>query len=680
MIPANTPAPRRRLPNTPRSLRSGLLTTGAAIAVLGIGIWANVWPWIADDAFISLRYAQRLVEGQGLTWNDGERVEGYSNPLWVLLTAGLGWCGVDWVHAVRGLGLACTIATFAVLACSGLVQGLGRGAILVLAGLSTTAVWSIGGLEGPLVLLLLVGTAACLQRAGQATDERWSWWAGGLLALVVWTRPEGPLWAAITVAAFWWWRRLEPNRGRGGDRGLLVPPLLAVALLVACRRAYYGEWLPNTAFAKGEASTASLQLGLQYLGSALLATRALGGLALIGLLLSRPRGKSSPVGLFAALGLGLWSAYVVQIGGDGFPCNRMFLPALAPMVLLAAHGLQRLASGSLWSRRAAWALCLGSGAVGLWDVVRPPVDARQQLSTWEWSGVAIGTWLGKAFPERPLLAVDAAGALPFASGLPSLDLLGLCDHTIARSPVPADWPFRPAHNRGNGAYVLERQPDLVVFGLPVGSPQPRFLSGVQMEAEPRFLADYRCVMFQTGPCVMPGDRREDFKVTAWVRLPGRLGPQSDPSGNRLRVAGYWFGSYRQPYPFRFETHRPAPGDPNFATWFRDAELGLRWWQDAALVGVLDATSGRLVGEVRRHGEHRLRDLRLTAGRYDLVANVPAGVMFRLLDAGERPLARDGALWIVPADGSAPRAVDITCTVPPGVALPFALDAVELRRH
>ena len=246
--------------------------------------------------------------------------------------------------------------------------------------------------------------------------------------------------------------------------------------------------------------------------------------------------------------------------------------------------------------------------------------------------------------------------------------------------MPAGWAFRPAHNRGNGAYVLDRQPDLVVFGQPVGSPQPRFLSGVQMEAEPRFLADYRCVMFQTGPCVMPGDRREDFKVTAWVRLPGRLGPQSDPSGTRLRVSGYWFGSYRQPYPFRFETHRPTPDAPNFATWFRDAELGLRWWQDAALVGVLDATKGRLVGEVRRHGEHRLRELRLAAGRYDLVADVPPGVTFTLLDAAERPLARDGAMWIVPTDESGTCPVDITCTVPTTTALPFALDAVELRRQ
>ena len=45
------------------------------------------YPFISDDSLISLRYAQRLVEGKGLTWTAGHPVEGYSNLLWVLLNA-----------------------------------------------------------------------------------------------------------------------------------------------------------------------------------------------------------------------------------------------------------------------------------------------------------------------------------------------------------------------------------------------------------------------------------------------------------------------------------------------------------------------------------------------------------------------------------------------------------------
>ena len=41
----------------------------------------------SDDAYISYRYARNLAAGDGLTFNPGERVEGYSNLLYVLLLA-----------------------------------------------------------------------------------------------------------------------------------------------------------------------------------------------------------------------------------------------------------------------------------------------------------------------------------------------------------------------------------------------------------------------------------------------------------------------------------------------------------------------------------------------------------------------------------------------------------------
>src|SRR5690349_2295095 len=41
-----------------------------------------------DDAMIAMRYARNLANGYGLVWNPGgERVEGYTDPLWVLYMA-----------------------------------------------------------------------------------------------------------------------------------------------------------------------------------------------------------------------------------------------------------------------------------------------------------------------------------------------------------------------------------------------------------------------------------------------------------------------------------------------------------------------------------------------------------------------------------------------------------------
>ena len=42
-----------------------------------------------DDQMVSMRYARNLVDGQGLVFNPGERVEGYSNFLWTMVMAGV---------------------------------------------------------------------------------------------------------------------------------------------------------------------------------------------------------------------------------------------------------------------------------------------------------------------------------------------------------------------------------------------------------------------------------------------------------------------------------------------------------------------------------------------------------------------------------------------------------------
>ena len=92
------------------------LPFGIAVALALVAIARDSWPWIADDAFISLRYAENLLAGHGLCWNPGERVEGYSNLSWVLSSAVLMALGVDPITAVRALALASSAATLLLLA------------------------------------------------------------------------------------------------------------------------------------------------------------------------------------------------------------------------------------------------------------------------------------------------------------------------------------------------------------------------------------------------------------------------------------------------------------------------------------------------------------------------------------------------------------------------------------
>lgn len=58
------------------------------ILVILLGIFiifcSNVWH-IQDDTFISLRYVKNFINGNGLVFNPNERVEGYTNFLWVVI-------------------------------------------------------------------------------------------------------------------------------------------------------------------------------------------------------------------------------------------------------------------------------------------------------------------------------------------------------------------------------------------------------------------------------------------------------------------------------------------------------------------------------------------------------------------------------------------------------------------
>jgi hypothetical protein len=80
-------------PARPPTLR-GLPGAGFALllaALAMIVVWAWLWwPNTIDDAYITYRYAEHVARGLGAVYNPGERVEGFSSPLWMAsLAAGV---------------------------------------------------------------------------------------------------------------------------------------------------------------------------------------------------------------------------------------------------------------------------------------------------------------------------------------------------------------------------------------------------------------------------------------------------------------------------------------------------------------------------------------------------------------------------------------------------------------
>src|ERR1044071_2088878 len=79
------------------------LLSGSAIV---FGLYRAVsLRWISDDAFITMRYVKNFLEGNGLVYNIGERVEGYTHFLWLLLVSAVSAIGFDPVDASIWLGI-----------------------------------------------------------------------------------------------------------------------------------------------------------------------------------------------------------------------------------------------------------------------------------------------------------------------------------------------------------------------------------------------------------------------------------------------------------------------------------------------------------------------------------------------------------------------------------------------
>jgi hypothetical protein len=393
----------------------------------------------SDDAYISYRYARSLAGGGGLAFNPGERVEGYSNLLFVLLIAPAFLVLRDaavhtWAVALSALFAACALVVFhrRLLALDERVATWGT---LALAASPPLWLWTASGMETALVLLLQV--ALWSEVVGGREGRR----LAAVIVLLLLSRADGFVGAGIAVAY------LAARRDR---RAIAAGAALAItmAVLTGWRLAYYGWPFPNTYYAKvsgalGERIPAALaqladlawMVGLAA-PLAVLAVDAAAGL--------RAR-RIAFEPFFAAVWLGFW----ISVGGDVFA--ERFLVVLVPLAIAV---LARAARGG----RPALAYA-GLAAIALAQLVPLAADRRfryagEKYDRW----IEVGRTLSAPEHRGRTIAVDAAGKIPFYSRLFAIDMLGLNDAHIAHRPASE---FRVGHSKHDVDYVLGRRPDLI---------------------------------------------------------------------------------------------------------------------------------------------------------------------------------------------------------------------------
>lgn len=402
---------------------------------------------IQDDAYISFRYARHLATGQGLVWNLGERVEGYTNFLWTLLMA-IPLAVSDKVNPMQFARAVSSFSGYATIIVSFLLvrhllpktRTLPLLAPVFLAGSWPLAINTMTGLETVFFgALLLIATFLLIR---EQDDTRYQG-SSIVYALAALTRPEAIGLFALTLLLIGWHHRHGGKPAKEYLVRLGLPFAAIVGAHEVFRLGYYGELVPNTYFAKfGAALPAGMPTRSSYLLDFFFynATSPVGItlLMIIPLIGFKRRDLRTKVILLAAL----YGVVNVLVSGADFMIGFRYLVPYAPFFLVA--GTLGLSAGfdRALTKKTKLGFEFGFFAFFLFIGYAGYRHSRDKLQSFEQlrhvvnadSNTALGKWLAESLPKDAVIVARDIGEIGYLSDLPIIDMTGLTDRSIARKP------------------------------------------------------------------------------------------------------------------------------------------------------------------------------------------------------------------------------------------------------
>ena len=460
-----------------------------------------------DDAMISMRYAYNLAHGNGLVWNPGERVEGYTNPLWVGFMALFHLFPIAaskisfYIQWSGALFLAATLYFV-----RGLVEQFTDELLPMLAAVSFTAFysplisWDLLGMEVSILTLILTAVLWMVLRNG---SSRFTSWTYLLLAISTLIRLDMAVPFIVILAVMFIVQKEYRRQHMIWGLGLL---LLFLGGQTLARYFYYGDFLPNTYYLKVVGWPFSLRImrGLYTLIWFAYYSNWAFMLLPFTLLLFR---RDWRITLLLAVLLGQM-AYSVYVGGDAWEnhggANRYIALAMPVFFVLFAISVQELLNKAVTSLGSRWEAMTTAPLVYVLIFAMAILHFNLLLGDWRYierwefnrkpdyvagneNNLNIALALQNTTRPGTSVAVIGAGTIPYL--LPdhyAIDILGKTDPVIARGAVSAsmgipDVPFmRPGHMKWDYAYTFgELKPDVIVS----------LWEGTNAEAAP-YLEDY----------------------------------------------------------------------------------------------------------------------------------------------------------------------------------------------
>jgi arabinofuranosyltransferase len=329
------------------------------LLVVLVGAWS--YRWVQEDAFINFRIINNLLAGHGPVFNVGERVEAYSDPLWLFLVAGmhevLPFISIEWLSVYLGLAGTAIGVLLAGRAIQRLAGGRDGGVTLPIGLLIfsvVAGVWEFAtsGLEMGMVFWWIGLGFWLLVRTEERRES--AIWCAFVLGLGTLIRPELLLMSivelgalAVVVAAAGW---KGPSTV---TRRYLAPVAAAIAapvLYELWRMAYFALLVSNTALAKS-ATASWWSQGFIYVWN-FIAPYSLWLPFALAVPLVLPRivrwwrrhDRTGVIVLLTPIAAALVDIlYVARVGGD-YQHARLLLPGFMSLCLPISLGVRQLRS------------------------------------------------------------------------------------------------------------------------------------------------------------------------------------------------------------------------------------------------------------------------------------------------------------------------------------------------
>lgn len=440
-----------------------------------IGLDGNRYWVLFDDGMISMRYALNLVNGHGLTWNPGEYVEGFTNPLWTLVMALAIFVFGKFTAPliIQLLGLLLVICTIILTKkCTDKLMGHNSHwsfmASLLVLTYYPLMYWSLSGMEVSALafcMALVLYIAIC-----NPTQPKALAWIYGIICTSYLIRPDGFLALLPALIICQHFSQQNPKALRLQHAHGITAFLLTVGTVTTIRYFYYGELVPNTYTLKvsGYDLAHRLENGYHFIIPFLKSTVLLWTLAGFAIYAQRKKSWSIPLHLLSIPVIAV--AYQIYVGGDPWLLWRQLSPSIIPFVMVAVLGLKSIIEALRISRKTA--LLVSTTPPLIISVMLNGAFFREMFEGKPFDFAAgerliqMSNALNEVVPQSRIL-VFWSGNMPYYYNGYAIDALGKSDKYIAS--LPPDYTVTwngirgmPGHAKYSLQYdMIQKSPDFL---------------------------------------------------------------------------------------------------------------------------------------------------------------------------------------------------------------------------